>query len=121
MALLSAEQVLAIRRRGAKTVRIEEADLEIMVVKMTAASSIEAARLRDAVQAGSVKNVEMMVHLLQAGCCDVAGKMFDKETATQLIEVLSLEALVALMNEITGANTPKQGEAEAGKSGASPA
>lgn len=116
--LLTAEQVLATRVRHGKKHRIEELEVELLIVKMSAAASFEVQKLRAKVQAGGAEMPDLVLALLQASCSDLKGRLLDKPQAEQIMGLMSIDAMNALVNAVNGSIT--EDEAAAGNPSGSP-
>lgn len=118
MALLTAEQVLAVRLRNSKPYKIDELDLELRIVKMSAAAAFEVEKLRVKLQAGAAEMSELILMMLMASCADTKGKLLDKPAAEQILGLMSLDAMNALVASVNP--TPAGGEPAPGNSEGSP-
>lgn len=118
--LLTAEQVLQVRLRNSTPYKLDELDLELRIVKMSAASAFEVEKLRAKVEARQAEMPELVLALLQSSCTDPKGKLLDRDAAQQILGLMSIDA----MNGLVAAVTPKAkpiGEAPEGNASGSPA
>lgn len=109
MGFLTREQILSAQGRRYGEVDLPELGGKVRVASLPAAKLFAYQKLQRRREAGEDVEQEMTLLLLSGGCVDENGApLFDRESATALLEVLSVEAMTKLVSAISALTNPKK-------------
>lgn len=112
MPFLTAEQVLAMRNRGADTIKLDGIDKSIKVLRAGASKALDMAQLqadqREAKNVGPAAQRALFLFMLEQFCSSTDGTPLTREDAEQLFTVLDLTEVTDICNRITASITPKK-------------
>lgn len=119
MALLNPEQVLATRIRNSKLVEIEElGGIKLRIVKVSGTAANRSGELLEQRNAGKVSMQDFMLEMFQHTLATEDGKLLDKASAQQVLDLLPMDATLKMLSQIEQ-SVPKP-ETIAGNSKGSP-